>query len=686
MKRNYIEFAKIKELILPRKSPRGTLCAACRRIDFDNIFSQIDADYVANETPIWSPRMHFAPNCALCSMTRSLLRFDLNDGCGWHFRASLSIKEVGYYLEGANITMTGRTVFLVVVRGTSTLGVYDLDDDNFTSRGLICVQDSRTPENGKRTVPLTGSNEINSNELNQHDADFGLMREWLEPKCQSHVPITSITSNFHCRVIDCEDLVVVQHDPSVKYVALSYVWGKPKLAWLGNRSKTIINAPQTVKDAMYATKRLGLRYLWVDRYCIPEEGNERHVQIANMHLIYGAAYATIVAANPGPKDSARSGLYGVSKPRNLQHKFNHDGRLFVSTPVDLAYPLSKSVWATRGWTYQEAALSSRCLLFTPDQVYYADSSGYQVESLRHSLLPSPKGSHQTLGPPPISLFSHDYDFNPWGLGETASYDFHLVEYAKRSMTFPSDALNAFRGILAKATGASVWGIPFMPSQSSSATKSLGSDLYFAQYLSWTGVANCEERQKNLTHFPSWSWASVSEIRSAGASDGFNPVDNQHHARFGVERADGSIVALRDVIFDRAKSHQIIPEETFFLHITSWVFQATVELYEQSQTYHVTALRSSGDQYLEEIQEHPWHTHFDVRGSGLVRFKVKPHVVVTAVFIGLSRFNSVHYLLLEPGAEFYRRVGLLKIPSWYDPAPVHLIKEATNFPPVAIRLR
>jgi hypothetical protein len=592
-------------------------------------------------------------------MVRCLLKADSDDEGGWRFSTSLTI-EADY---------------LVVSRDIPTKTSKDMDHDKSKVRGLVRVQDLRTPENGKRTVPFTGGNDINPDE-----ADYCLMREWLEPKYQSHEPITS---NFHCRVIDCEDQVVVQHAPSMKYVALSYVWGESGLA---DGIETLIDPPQTVKDAMYATKRLGQRYLWVDRYCIPEEGNEKHVHIANMHLIYEAAYVTIVAANPGPKDSAHSGLYGVSKPRNLQDKFIHHGRLFLSAPVHLAYQLSQSVWATRGWTYQEAALSSRCLLFTPDGVYYADFSGYQVESLRHSLSPGPKGGYQGFSP--ASLLP-DYRVNPFAYGNVGrAYDKHLLEYVKRSLTFPSDALNAFRGILAKAAGASVWGIPFMPPQSGSASESLQSDFYFAKRLCWTGESNCEERQKKLKHFPSWSWASVSKIRSVLTYCGDRPVgkplDIQPHAPFAVERADGSVVALRQLVLDRTKSHQIIPEETFFLHVTSWVFQATVKLDEQSQTWHVTGLRSSGVQNMKEILTHKSTTHFDVRGSGLVIFEVKPRVVVTAVLTGLSYFTGGVFLLLERGADFYRRVGLFRVFGWLT---ADLIENATkSFPPVTIRLR
>ncbi len=50
----------------------------------------------------------------------------------------------------------------------------------------------------------------------------------------------------------------------------------------------------------------------------------------------------------------------------------------------------------------------------------------------------------------------------------------------------------------------------MPFQNGFAPKPLPNDLYFAKNLCWTGESNCEERQELLIHFPSWSWASVSE--------------------------------------------------------------------------------------------------------------------------------------------------------------------------------
>jgi hypothetical protein len=62
---------------------------------------------------------------------------------------------------------------------------------------------------------------------------------------------------------------------SYLYVALSYCWGtKPFLTTtqetLGERKKGIvmIELPRTVRDAVWFTRLLGIRYLWVDSLCI----------------------------------------------------------------------------------------------------------------------------------------------------------------------------------------------------------------------------------------------------------------------------------------------------------------------------------------------------------------------------------------------------------------------------------
>ena len=94
--------------------------------------------------------------------------------------------------------------------------------------------------------------------------------------------------------IDVELSCLVHANESVQYLALSYVWGQiwpilelkvetlDRLFQVGSlsrpESKELL--PNTVSDAMCLTKRLGVRYLWVDRLCIVGYHSLQSIQCA----------------------------------------------------------------------------------------------------------------------------------------------------------------------------------------------------------------------------------------------------------------------------------------------------------------------------------------------------------------------------------------------------------------------
>ncbi|KAL2075082.1 hypothetical protein VTL71DRAFT_24 [Oculimacula yallundae] len=96
---------------------------------------------------------------------------------------------------------------------------------------------------------------------------------------------------------------------SEKYVALSYVWGT------GTENE---RWPATVKDAIAVTKKMKLKYLWVDRVCINQDDyEEKMFLVSKMDAIYEGAEFTIVNA----AGNARTGLPGVSQTiRKPQHR------------------------------------------------------------------------------------------------------------------------------------------------------------------------------------------------------------------------------------------------------------------------------------------------------------------------------------------------------------------------------
>jgi len=183
------------------------------------------------------------------------------------------------------------------------------------------------------------------------------------------------------QLLDCDRLKVVKAHPSWAWLALSYVWGKDDSATddsiegtPGNKSAAVpwyakfishlrrrsrlrylhqsSQLPNTVKDAVTITKKLGYRYLWVDQLCInQEDGAHKEQQIRNMDKIYQGADMTLVAAGG---DSKHAGIAGIGAQRKSQHKmFEADGdraiysSMFLDPIADVRY---HSVWWTRAWT------------------------------------------------------------------------------------------------------------------------------------------------------------------------------------------------------------------------------------------------------------------------------------------------------------------------------------------------
>ncbi|KAK1775141.1 heterokaryon incompatibility protein-domain-containing protein, partial [Copromyces sp. CBS 386.78] len=203
--------------------------------------------------------------------------------------------------------------------------------------------------------------------------------EWLA-YCQSthqscttirSVPLTTIIPGLH--LIDCiqRKIIPAEEMTGSTYVTLSYVWGTALVDPQSMQSSTVGPAlpndglPKVIRDAMEVVRCLGYRYLWVDRYCIPQGNAEvKHLQIQNMGKIYSLSDLTIIAA---AGEDAEYGLPGVSPPLRTP-------QLWTTIPhgiLQLHVPeVGNSVWASRGWTYQEALLSRRRLVFTDRNVFF----------------------------------------------------------------------------------------------------------------------------------------------------------------------------------------------------------------------------------------------------------------------------------------------------------------------------
>ncbi|ETS85852.1 hypothetical protein PFICI_03877 [Pestalotiopsis fici W106-1] len=354
--------------------------------------------------------------------------------------------------------------------------------------------------------------------------DVRKARSWLRSCKKDHGPLCNQDVGMipGMKVIDCDTLTVVEAEPEMIWVALSYVWGRP--VWGHPKPDRHSADPEsiplaqrmskTVKDAVKVTKSLGYKYLWVDRFCI-DQGNWRHKQsqIGQMDAIYRGADLTIIAA---AGEDENHGLPGVGDTgRKKQHIVELDSCTILSTGPDPAVEAQQSCWSSRGWTFQEDLLSRRRLFFTDHQSWFECGNACWMEGLGGpELCDSLDEIHATAGAKVLvrSRLSSYHDIHIDHVegrdsadAQTLGLFFQLAhQYSQRKLTFHSDILNAFEGVsrYLRNNGPQLshfLGIPYIPSL-------LGleaAEKYWVFSLCWF---HSSEVTLRMNPSLSWSWS------------------------------------------------------------------------------------------------------------------------------------------------------------------------------------
>jgi hypothetical protein len=300
------------------------------------------------------------------------------------------------------------------------------------------------------TILVRSNHDLSSRmEVTTSKVDFNLIKKWLqeipvrdneksEPEVENESSLFGLDAldDISLDVIDCisRSLVRLPAYTQERYVTLSYIWGSPsKLHIIDN---LLSDLPPTIEDSITVCQKLGYRYLWVDRYCIPQNDiQERHRQVRQMGAIYHKSALTFVAcAGSDPQ----YGLPGVSHLRTahsniLIKEVGHIQRIPATIEI-LA-----SAWAERGWTYQEALLSQARLYFTDRQVYYEDEKSLkcEVNTLAEVEVPN---DYRLWG-------SMIYSRTAWSRSPMDVYNC-IQQFSARALSFPSDAIDALQGIFA----------------------------------------------------------------------------------------------------------------------------------------------------------------------------------------------------------------------------------------------
>ncbi|KAF3804279.1 hypothetical protein GCG54_00000630 [Colletotrichum gloeosporioides] len=303
-------------------------------------------------------------------------------------------------------------------------------------------------------LPLQDGTNDSTQNLTTRELSYDLISSWVE-ECRLHdkcnVGISPyFEGNTGIWLVDVQDMCLVHQPWNCRYVALSYVWGSlitfrsQKANFHSLQLPASLNGfmgeiPQVIQDAIVFTAKIKQRYLWVDSLCIVQDDDafkERY--IPRMHLIYQSAVATIIATTG--KD-ANKGLPGVSYPREKPNTPIKIGARLLEAKSPALLPLMwNSKWKTRAWTFQEAVFSRNRIYLTDYQVYWVCSSRRASES-------GTAYSHRNVrlwDNSSTSLLSRSVD-----MSRRDFYESLVKEVSNRNLSYHSDSLSAFAGLLSK---------------------------------------------------------------------------------------------------------------------------------------------------------------------------------------------------------------------------------------------
>ncbi|KAF4907162.1 hypothetical protein CGCF415_v007474 [Colletotrichum fructicola] len=407
----------------------------------------------------------------------------------------------------------------VVLRGITTY-----IDDDYEAGGIYCckVRCDRfllagylsfysADENDDSITHL--DNIILTRRIRPAEQHLDLLREWAQECDQHHSSCRPDIGKLPTRVIDVgedgkrEPRLVVTNGTTGRYMTLSHCWGLYPVIQTTSltledhlKALPLSKLPNTFRDAVVATRAMGIQYLWIDSLCIIQDSEDDwNRESANMGFIYSSSYLTIAAS--GSIDSRGGCFIPRDTPSHVeltcsQPDGNHPVRVMVRPRPEDFLHLPKRTLHNRAWVFQEKVFSSRMINFDADQLLWQCRERRVAEDGIPPGWDFCDGIFQEV-PNDLNL-SYPYTLET---GERSSFDRDwnsmVCGFVKRGITKSSDwlpALSALAKVMEERTGieyvAGLW------------KKNL------AHGLLWCRVGPWLRRSPYGYCAPSWSWASV----------------------------------------------------------------------------------------------------------------------------------------------------------------------------------
>ncbi|KAG2414537.1 hypothetical protein HFD88_003728 [Aspergillus terreus] len=282
-------------------------------------------------------------------------------------------------------------------------------------------------------------------------------------RCEQHPTCRPTSTYVPTRLIDVgvpgdTEVRVVETVTSSqdRYVALSYCWGGLETIKTTasnyeamKQGTPISGLPQTIRDAITVTRRLKVRYFWIDALCIIQDSaSDWEIESSNMASIYHNAYLTIAAATAASVTEGflqREHFAAEQKPPLIIKWETQTGQrtllgarmvpAVTTHTLDLMDDDTPPLWF-RGWTLQESNLSTRVLTYHQEELWWSCLGGSACEC---RMLDRVRDGGK------IFSFRSFYSITD---PQEAYKDWHEVvdEYTSRELTRSSDRLPAISGI------------------------------------------------------------------------------------------------------------------------------------------------------------------------------------------------------------------------------------------------
>ncbi len=481
------------------------LCLACKTLDFEEIFSTREIPATGTEI-ITIGKAPSDPDSIICDLCRFFHQIKPNyiRNHSHHVRLFDHIAPPSRSITQDELE-SPRSRFLSVLRKNSRLR-YDYQIvDEVRQRGVVGYL--RDTDGQASEIRAIDANVVDYQSI-CHQIDHCSTQHPLCATYNEDPPRADSSSGrlIPDLLIDCIQEKIVRRKRGDRYMTLSYVWGnRGDVETPAVDAFSLTSAPRTIRDAVQVVRNLGRRYLWVDRYCIDQMSHSsKSFMIQHMDIIYELSEATIVALHGQDDDSGLPGVSSVSRIRQPRYQAGRDSLISSGPPIRTLIESSK--WNTRAWTYQEARLSQRCLFFSESQVYFVCNQDTWSEAVPFG--PSRSSLTRLLNSQPLdaALFGSNTSI-------PAGYFYDRLEYSKRNLSYDSDILDGFRGVLRRSSFAIYWGIPFTLRNSSvDANIGLALGLLWMRRPQWTISSHIQtawrRRSSRRPGFPTWSWASL----------------------------------------------------------------------------------------------------------------------------------------------------------------------------------